>query len=102
MAAIYAAVIGGILGVSEVAVRVALPVLAVLVLLRTVWDIAVRKHLTTGTPSHYALYLENLRRAGNPVSGAWRAFLAQSLAFHGGLGVIVYALARTAVQWFGD
>ena len=74
MAAIYAAVIGRILGVSEVAVRVELPVPAALVLLRAVWDIAVRQHLTARTPSRYALYLENLRRAGNPVSGAWRAF----------------------------
>jgi hypothetical protein len=97
-----AAVIGGILGVSEVAVRVALPILAALVLLCAVWDIAVRKRLITRTPSHYALYLENLRRAGNPVSGAWRAFLVQSLVFYGGLGVIVYALARAAVQWFED
>ncbi len=87
MAAIYAAVIGRILGVSEVAVRVALPVPAALVLLRAVWDIAVRKHLTTRTPSQYALYLENLRRAGNPVSGAWRAFSSPVLScFTVGLG----------------
>lgn len=92
--AIYAAIIGILLGVSDTSVPEALVVLFGLVLAHALWTIAVRKRFITGAPSQYDLYLEKLHQSGNQTAGAWRTFLLLSLLTDGGVGAISFAITR--------
>lgn len=92
--AIYAVFIGILLGVSDTSVPAALAGLFGLVFAHAIWAIVVRKRFITGTPSQYALYLENLQHSGNETAGTWRTFLLLSLFTDGGVGALSFAITR--------
>ena len=90
---IYAAIIGGILGLSKESIPISVGVLFGLVLLKTFAEIIKSKSWFTNTPSPYVLYIRNLSQKGDLPERPWIGYLKLSMLYDVLVGTVAYCIA---------
>jgi hypothetical protein len=93
---VYALFVGILLGIYKAPISVAITLVLGLAIFKGLWGIICHKSIFSRSPSHYALYIENLNQSGKITSLSWLSYLLQVVLFWGVSGLIAYFLALLA------